>query len=50
MPEEAKSFIRALMNVDPEKRLDCHRALAHDWFREQASKRRKDGDGNAVAM
>jgi serine/threonine protein kinase len=27
-----KGFIRAMTNIDPERRITAHEALAHKWF------------------
>ena len=32
--ENAKALVRALLEVDPEKRLSCEETLAHPWFAE----------------
>ena len=30
--DQAKALVRALLEVDPEKRLSCEETLAHPWF------------------
>ena len=32
--EKAKALVRALLEVDPDKRLSCEETLAHPWFAE----------------